>query len=79
MLTGASNVTLKNLTVKGSIYGINLVDTTNALVYNNTILETGGVPFQETDGIRVYGGGSNIIKGNNVINNYAGMSFLTHP
>jgi parallel beta-helix repeat protein len=76
VLTGASNVTVKNMVVKGSIYGINLVDTTNALVFNNTILETGGVPFQATAGIRVEGGGSNIIKGNNLINNHMGMSFL---
>jgi parallel beta-helix repeat protein len=75
-IKGLSNVTVKNLIVKGSIYGINLVETTNTLIFNNTILETGGVPFQETNGIRVYGGGSNTIKRNNLINNHNGMSFL---
>jgi parallel beta-helix repeat protein len=74
--TGASNVTIKNLTVKGSVFGISLVDTTNALVFNNTISETRNVPFQPTAGIYVSGGGSNIITGNNLINNQVGMSFL---
>jgi hypothetical protein len=74
--TGASNVTIKNLIVKGSIYGINLMETTNSLVYNNTILETWNGPFQSTAGISVSGGGSNIIKGNNLVNNHNGMSFI---
>jgi parallel beta-helix repeat protein len=74
--TGASNVTVKNLTVKGSIDGISLVDTLNALVFNNTILETWNFPFMSTAGIRVEGGGSNIITGNNLVNNHNGMSFL---
>jgi parallel beta-helix repeat protein len=76
VLTGASNVTVKNLTVKGSGFGISLVDTLNALVFNNTISETRNVPFQPTAGIYVEGGGSNIITGNNLINNDNGMSFL---
>ena len=74
--TGATNVTVKNLTVKGSIFGISLMDTTNALIFNNTISETRNVPFQPTAGIRVSGGGSNIITGNNLINNQVGIYFL---
>jgi len=74
--TGATNVTVKNLTVKGSVFGISLVDTTNALIFNNTISETRDVQFQPTAGIRVSGGGSNSIKGNNLINNFCGIYFL---
>jgi parallel beta-helix repeat protein len=76
VLTGASNVTVKNLAVKGSVSGISLVETTNALIFNNTVLETRNVPFQPTAGIDVEGGGSNTITGNNLINNDNGMSFL---
>jgi parallel beta-helix repeat protein len=73
---GASNVTVKNLIVKGSVYGIALIETKNALVFNNTVSGTSNVPFQPTAGIRVEGGGSNIIKGNNLVKNQVGMSFL---
>jgi parallel beta-helix repeat protein len=76
VVTGATNVTVKNLSVEGSVFGISLVETTNALVFNNTISETRNVQFHPTAGIRVDGGGSNTIKGNNVINNYCGMYFL---
>jgi parallel beta-helix repeat protein len=76
VLTGASNVTIRNLIVKGSIFGIHLLNTTNALVFNNTISETRNGPFQSTAGIHVSGGGSNIITGNNLMNNHNGMSFL---
>jgi parallel beta-helix repeat protein len=73
VLTGASNVTVKNLTVKGSVFGISLVETTNALIFNNTISETKNIPFQATAGIRVSGGGSNTITGNYLVNNYVGI------
>jgi parallel beta-helix repeat protein len=73
---GASNVTVKNLIVKGSVYGIALIETKNGLIFNNTVSETSNVPFQPTAGIRVEGGGSNIIKGNNLVKNQVGMSFL---
>jgi parallel beta-helix repeat protein len=73
---GAINVTVKNLLVKGSVYGISLVETTNALIFNNTVSETRNVPFQPTAGIHVEGGDSNIITGNNLMNNHNGMSFL---
>jgi parallel beta-helix repeat protein len=76
VLTGASNVTVKNLAVKGSVFGISLVETTNALVFNNTISETRNIDWQPTAGIRVSGGGSNIITGNNLINNQVGIYFL---
>jgi parallel beta-helix repeat protein len=74
--TGATNVTVKNLIVKGSVFGISLVDTTNALIFNNTISETRNVQFHPTAGIRVSGGGSNSITGNNLINNFCGIYFL---
>jgi len=76
---GASNVTVRNLTVKGSVFGISLVETTNALVFNNTISETGNGPLsldEPTAGIYVSGGGSNTIKGNNLVNNYVGIYFI---
>jgi parallel beta-helix repeat protein len=73
VLTGASNVTVKNLAVKGSVFGISLVETTNALIFNNTISETKNIPFQATAGIRVSGGGSNTITGNYLVNNYVGI------
>ena len=76
VVTGATNVTVKNLSVEGSVFGISLVETTNALVFNNTVSETRNVQFHPTAGIRVDGGGSNTIKGNNMINNYCGMYFL---
>jgi parallel beta-helix repeat protein len=79
VLAGASNVTVKNLAVKGSVFGISLSNTTDSLVYNNTISETGNGILsmdEQTAGIYVYHGSSNVIKGNNISNNYNGMLFL---
>jgi parallel beta-helix repeat protein len=74
-----SNVTVENFTVTGSYYGISLWQTSNVTVVNNTITGTGnGILSMDepTAGIDVEGGGSNIITGNNLVNNYHGMSFL---
>jgi parallel beta-helix repeat protein len=74
--TGATNVTVKNLNAKGSVFGISLVDTLNALIFNNTISETGNGPLsldEPTAAIYVEGGGSNTITGNNLVNNYVGI------
>jgi parallel beta-helix repeat protein len=79
VLTGASNITVKNLSVKGGVFGISLSNTTNSLVYNNTISETGNGILsmdEQTAGIYVYHGSSNVIKGNVLSNNYNGMLFL---
>jgi parallel beta-helix repeat protein len=74
-----SNVTVENFTVTGSYRGISLWQASNVRVANNTItgiennlqLLLGGAA-----GIFVEGGGSNIITGNNLVNNYNGMSFF---
>jgi parallel beta-helix repeat protein len=79
VLTGATNVTVKNLNAKESVFGISLVNTTNALIFNNTISET-GIGYlsmdEQTAGIYVYHGGSNVIKGNTLSNNYNGILFI---
>jgi parallel beta-helix repeat protein len=80
ILTGASNVTVKNLIVKNSVFGISLHKTSNSMVINNTILRTGpmvlNIPIaQPTGGIYVVGGGSNIITENNLANSYVGIYF----
>jgi YVTN family beta-propeller protein/parallel beta-helix repeat protein len=74
-----SDVTIKNLTVTGSYNGIELWQASNVIVANNTIIGTGnGIYALEgpTTGIDVEGGGSNIITGNNVSNNYNAISFF---
>jgi parallel beta-helix repeat protein len=79
VVTGATNVTVKNLTVKGSVFGISLVNTLNALIFNNTISETGNGFLsldESTAAIYVQGGGPNTITGNNLVNNYVGISFI---
>ena len=77
--TGASNVTVKNLIVENSIFGISLYNTSNSIVINNTILGTRppiiNIPVaQPTGGIYVVFGDSNIIKENNLVNNYVGIA-----
>ena len=80
IITGASNVTVKNFIVKNSVFGISLHKTSNSMVINNTILGTGPpvlIPVaQSTGGIYVVDGGSNIVKENNLINNYLGIYFM---
>jgi hypothetical protein len=78
-----SNVTIENFVIKGSapesVYGIQLIATSKAVIANNTITGTGnGILSMDepTAAIDVEGGGSNIITGNNLVNNYDGMRFL---
>jgi parallel beta-helix repeat protein len=81
-ISGVSNVTVKNLEVVGTFlaeFGIELSHTSNVTVANNTIMDirsdlamNGGGLWT---GIRVYGGSSNIITGNNLVNNLMGMDF----
>jgi hypothetical protein len=84
-LNSVENVTVKNLNITGSAFGINLENTTNVTVANNTITETGknvilpGPPVSmgnPTAGIFIYKGSSNIITGNNLMDNICGMVFL---
>ena len=73
-LTGASNVTVENFIIKGGLLGISLMDTTDSLVFNNTISGT-GVVDEQTAGVDVQNGYSNNITGNNLEGNIVGMSF----
>ena len=73
-----SDVTIKNFTVTSSYFGIELWQASNVIVANNTITGTGnGIQAldEPTAGIDVVGGGSNIITGNNVSNNYNAIVF----
>jgi parallel beta-helix repeat protein len=75
---GASNDTVKNLTVIGGTFGIFLWGT-SCIIANNTIKGTGNGILaldEPTAGIYVVGGGSNMITGNIIANNYNAMSFL---
>jgi parallel beta-helix repeat protein len=79
MLTGASNVTVKNLIIKDSVFGILLSNASHTIVVNNTITGTGNGYLsmdQETAGIYVSGGNSNTIMRNTLSNNYNGMLFV---
>jgi len=77
-LTGASNDTVKNLTVRGGWYGISLYETSDTLIVNNTILETepSVPPFEPSGAINVEFGSSNVIMNNNLTDIYSGMRFL---
>lgn len=79
-LNDVSNVTLKNLTITDTAVGIELDDTSNSVVANNTVSNTSIEWYfllngANTGAIEVSGGSSNIIIGNNVVNNYFGLSF----
>jgi parallel beta-helix repeat protein len=76
ILTGASNVTVKNLIVKSSPFGISLLKAINCLIINNTVLETGNEYLsldQQTAGIYFERSSSNVIKANTISNNYNGI------
>jgi parallel beta-helix repeat protein len=64
---------------QGNAYGIYLGHVYNVTVVNTTIKNTGNGVYaieQPTAGIYVDYGGSNIIIGNNVLNNYHALAFL---
>ena len=74
-LAYVKNVTLKNLVIEGSAYGILLDQTSNITVTNNIVKDT-SVPFpasQGTAGIYIYGGANNTIVGNLLENNVKGI------
>ena len=77
-----SNVTIKNLVVKGSsfgsIYGILLIDSNACTITNNTITDVWsilGLNGISYEGIHVSGGSSNVFTGNVLVNNSIGFNF----
>jgi parallel beta-helix repeat protein len=85
-----SNITVKNCVIKGGaqfgqlhegvVVGIELLDASNVTVANNTISEVVNFVavfayYETVSGIIVSGGSSNIISGNNLLNNWQGMVF----
>ncbi len=78
-VTVISNVTALNFVVMGSYFGISLQSASNVIVANNTITGTGNGILalgEPTAAIAVEGGGSNVITGNIIANNYNAMLFL---
>jgi parallel beta-helix repeat protein len=76
VVKNTSNVTVKNVNVRGSVWGLSLINASNSLIVNNTISETGNGYLsmdQQTAGIYIAGGASNVIKGNTLSNNYNGV------
>jgi parallel beta-helix repeat protein len=74
-----SNVTVVNFNVKGSDFGISLESASNVTVANNTVTGTGNGILsldEPTAAIAVEGGGSNVITGNIIANNYIAILFL---
>jgi parallel beta-helix repeat protein len=72
---GVKEVTVTNLVIKGGGLGISLDRCSNVTVSGNTITGT-YVPIpqmQETGGIYVWGGGSNVISGNHIADNLGGI------
>jgi parallel beta-helix repeat protein len=73
-LTKVENVTVKNLIIKESQYGVYLDGCSNITVSNNTITEISyPYPPSGTGGIFVWGGDHHIIVGNRLENNYEGI------
>ena len=78
-MNNVSNVTLKNLTITDTAVGIELDDTSNSVIADNTVTDTSVEWYlllngANTGAIEVSGGSSNFIIGNNVVNNYFGLS-----
>ena len=62
----------------GNMFGIELINASNILVANNTIRDVGSLLAMngiQYAAVYVEGGGSNILTGNNLINNLNGMFF----
>jgi parallel beta-helix repeat protein len=74
---GATNVTVMNFVLFGCQVGIWLNMSANATVVNNTITDTTAAipPAQTTGAIYIWGGGSHVITGNRIENNYGGIGF----
>lgn len=86
LLFGVVNVTVKNFDIRGGkefqgvCGGIVLSSSSHVLVTNNTITGVSNfvlvfVYYEPVAGIVVAGGHSNIISGNNLVNNWQGMDF----
>lgn len=78
-MNNVSNMTLKNLTITDTAVGIELDDTSNSVIADNTVTDTSVEWYlllngANTGAIEVSGGSSNFIIGNNVVNNYFGLS-----
>ncbi len=77
--TGVANVTVKNLNIRGGVFGISLDSVTNASIFNNTISKIGNGVLsmdEQTAGINVFRGNSNVIKANTLLDNYNGILFI---
>ncbi len=75
-ILGVSNVTAKNLIILNSYQGFSIADSSNVIITNNTIKETGAsLPFSETWAISIQRGNSSQIIENNIIDNMVGVSF----
>jgi parallel beta-helix repeat protein len=73
------NVTIKNLNVYGSIFGITLSNTSNCLIVNNTLskINNGVLSLGEpTAAIFVAAGYANIIRNNTMVDNFCGIDCL---
>ena len=68
-LTGTSNVTIKNVKIKGFYFGISLTDSSNNRIFGNDIENTG-------IGISLWNSSANTIFGNNSTNNYSGVNLV---
>ena len=85
-LLNVSNVTIKNMTVRGSdfgyIRGVELADCTNCTIINSnitdvwSILGLNGILYV---GVYVSGGNSNVFSRNSLVNNSMAMYFLNSP
>jgi len=66
ILTGSSNVTIKNMGIKAFRWGISLYDSTDNSIIGNNITDN-------QDGIALYSSSNNTISGNNIINSTRGI------
>lgn len=76
-LYSIENVTVENFTVISGAEGIALSDESNVTIKNNNITGTSNLPFEETGGLFVIRGSSNIIEGNNFCKQRGSNGFNT--
>lgn len=67
MLSGVTNVTIRNTTIKACCIGIKLVASSNNSIIGNNITANGN------DGVELYSSSNNSIAENNITNNWAGV------